>query len=89
MLIEIIGDLPIESSNHKFLARFHSGTPSIIDTMRLMSLFELLLEHLIEFLLRRPKSEKKSKILKPKNKLFCDLKAITSLRLNLFQQSNV
>ena len=33
--------------------------------------------------------KKKSKIWKPKNQLFRDKKAITSLRLNLFQQSNV
>ena len=39
MLIEIIVDLPVESNNHKLLATFHSNTPSIIDTMRLMSLF--------------------------------------------------
>ena len=32
---------------------------------------------------------KKSKIWKPKNQLFSDEKAITSLRLNLFQQSKV
>ena len=36
---EIIGDLPVESISHKFLAKFHSGTSSIIDTMRLISLF--------------------------------------------------
>ena len=39
MLIEIIGDLPVESNNHNFLATLHSGTPSIISTMRIMSLF--------------------------------------------------
>ena len=37
--------------------------------------------------LRRLKSEKNSKIWKPKNQLFCEEKAITSLRLNLFQQT--
>ena len=42
MLIEIIGDLPIESNNHKFLATFHSGTPSIIDTMKLMLPFRII-----------------------------------------------
>ena len=39
MLQEIIGDHPVESNNHKFLAIFPSGTSSIIDTMRLMPLF--------------------------------------------------
>ena len=32
---------------------------------------------------------KNSKIWKPKNQLFSDWKAITSLRLNLFQQSKI
>ena len=36
-------------NNHKFVAKFHSGTLRIIDRMRLMSLFQLLLEHLSEF----------------------------------------
>ena len=35
----------------KFLAKFHSGTSSIINTMRLIWLFQLLLENLSEFLL--------------------------------------
>ena len=48
---EITGDLPIVSSNDKFLTKFHSGTLRIIDTMILMSVFELLLEHLLEFVL--------------------------------------
>ena len=39
MLIEIIGDIPVESNNHKFLARFYSDRRGIIDTMRLISLF--------------------------------------------------
>ena len=42
MLLEIIDDLPVESNDHKLLATFHSGTPSIIDTMRLMSLFRII-----------------------------------------------
>ena len=51
MLREIIGDLPIVPDNHKFLAKFHSGILRITDPMRLMSLFQLLLEHLFEFVL--------------------------------------
>ena len=51
MLREIIGDLPIVPNNHKFLAKFHSGTLRITDPMRLMSLFQLFLEHLVEFVL--------------------------------------
>ena len=39
MLIKINSDFAVETNNHKFLANFHSSTPSIIDTMRLMSLF--------------------------------------------------
>ena len=39
--------------------------------------------------LRRLRSEKKSQIWKPNNQLFCDQKAITSLRLNLFQQTKI
>ena len=49
--------LPLASNNHNLLAKFHSGTFKITwDTMRLMPLFhfyELLLEHLLEFLLNR------------------------------------
>ena len=56
MLQEIIGDLPIDSNNDKFLTKFYSGTSRIIDTMMLMSFFELLLEHLLEFLLIARKS---------------------------------
>ena len=40
LLQEIIGDLPIVSNNDRFLAKFHSGTLRIIDTMRLMPLFQ-------------------------------------------------
>ena len=39
VLEEIIGDLPEVSNNHKLLAKFHSGTLKIMDTMKLMSLF--------------------------------------------------
>ena len=39
--------------------------------------------------LRRLKSEKKIQNLEAKNQVFCDLKAITSLRLNFFQESKV
>ena len=52
MLLEIIGDLPIVLDNHKFLAKFHSSILRITDPMRLMSLFQLLLEHLIEIVLK-------------------------------------
>ena len=38
-VIRNIGDLPEVSNNHKLLAKFHSGTLRIVDTMRLMSLF--------------------------------------------------
>ena len=36
------GDLPIVPDNHKFLAKFHSGTLRITDPMRLMSLFPII-----------------------------------------------
>ena len=42
MLGEIIGDLPIVHDNHKFLAKFHSGTLRITDAMRLISLFSVI-----------------------------------------------
>ena len=45
--------------------------------------------HVCEKDLRRLRSENNSNIWKPKNQLFCDNKAITSLTLNLFQQSKV
>ena len=45
----LIGDLPKASNNDKMLAKFHFGTLGIMDTMRLMTLFELLLEHLLKF----------------------------------------
>ena len=37
-----IGALRVVSFNDKLLAKFHSGTLSIIDTMRLMSLFSII-----------------------------------------------
>ena len=40
----VIGDLPIVPDNHKFLAKFHSGTLRITDPMS--HFFQLLLEHL-------------------------------------------
>ena len=52
MLCKTIGDHPVVSNNHKLLAKFHSGTLRIMDTMKLMSLFELFLEHLLEFVLK-------------------------------------
>ena len=42
MLQEIIGDLPVVTDNNKFLAKFHSGTLRTTDTMRLMSLFKII-----------------------------------------------
>ena len=36
---KIIDDLPVVSNNDKLLAEFHSGILTIIETMRLMSLF--------------------------------------------------
>ena len=45
--MEIIGDLPVESNITSF-KKSHYGTPSVISTMRLMSLF---FNYLIEFLL--------------------------------------
>ena len=35
MLSEITDDLPVVSNNHKLLAKFHSCTLTIMDTMRL------------------------------------------------------
>ena len=53
MLWEIIGDLPVVPDNQKFLAKFCSGTFRITNPKRLMSLFfQLLLEHLLEFVLK-------------------------------------
>ena len=46
---EIIGDLPVVSDNYKFLGKFHSGTLRIMDTMRIMSHFQLFLEHPLDF----------------------------------------
>ena len=43
-------DPPLVGNNDKLLAKFHCGT-LLYNTMRLMSLFESLLEHLLEFLL--------------------------------------
>ena len=49
----MIGGLPAVNNNQKLLAKFHSGTLRMIDTMRLISLFfKLLLEYLLELLLR-------------------------------------
>ena len=45
------GELPAVSNNDKWLAKFNSGTLRITDTMRLMSLFDLLLENQLEFVL--------------------------------------
>ena len=39
----LIGDLPVVGDNHKLLSKFHSGTLRIMDTMRLMSLFFLII----------------------------------------------
>ena len=50
-VIRMIGDLPVVSNNHKLFTNFHSGTLRIIDTMRLLFLFELLREHLLDFVL--------------------------------------
>ena len=38
-------------NNDNLFAKFYSGTLKIIGTMRLMSLFEIFLEHLLEFFL--------------------------------------
>ena len=41
-MCEIIGDLRKVPDNHKFLAKFLSGTLRIPDLMRLMSLFSII-----------------------------------------------
>ena len=52
MLREIIGDLQVLLDNHKFLAKFNSGTGTLItDPVRLLSLFRFLREHPLEFVL--------------------------------------
>ena len=56
MLKEIVGDLPVVSNNHRLLAKFHSGTLRIMDTMRLMSLFLNYCSNLLEFVLKVPSS---------------------------------
>ena len=48
-MFNIIGDVQIVSDNHKFLAKFHSGALRITDPMRLVSLFLVIVEHLLEF----------------------------------------
>ena len=41
MLQKLIGDVLVVSNNDKLLAKFHSGTFSIMDTMKLMSLIRV------------------------------------------------
>ena len=53
MLQEINGNFLVVSNFDKFLAKFQSGTLKVIDSRRLMSLFQLLLEHSLEFVFRR------------------------------------
>ena len=51
MFLRKNSDLPVVGENHKPLPKFNSGTLRIKDAVRLMSLFELLLEHSLEFVL--------------------------------------
>ena len=39
MIQETIGNLPVASKNDKLLAKFHSGTSRVTDSMKLLSLF--------------------------------------------------
>ena len=52
-LTEIIGDLQIVSNNNKCLAKFHSGTLRIIDTMRIMPLSKIIARTPIGILLEK------------------------------------
>ena len=52
-----MGDLPIVPDNHKFLAKFGSGTLRITNHQDCCRFFQLLLEHPLEFVLRRLRSD--------------------------------